>query len=62
MIRLQTSIIEKGGEFIHGFTYSGHPVSCAVAIANIKILAEDNVIDQRSKSIQHPIWQNDGKA
>jgi len=38
-------LIEKGGEFIHGFTYSGHPVSCAVAIANIKILAEDNVIE-----------------
>jgi putrescine aminotransferase len=44
--KVADTIIAKGGEFTHGFTYSGHPVSCAVAIANIKILAEDKVIDQ----------------
>jgi 4-aminobutyrate--pyruvate transaminase len=25
------------GSFAHGFTYSGHPVSCAVAIETLKI-------------------------
>ena len=28
-------MIEQGGEFNHGYTYSGHPVACAVAVANI---------------------------
>jgi 4-aminobutyrate--pyruvate transaminase len=27
----------KLGSFAHGFTYSGHPVSCAVAIEALKI-------------------------
>ena len=36
--RVMDVLIEKGGDFAHGFTYSGHPVSCAVAIENIKII------------------------
>ena len=31
-------LIEQGGEFNHGYTYSGHPVSCAVAIENLNIM------------------------
>jgi putrescine---pyruvate transaminase len=27
-----------GGEFAHGYTYSGHPVACAVALANIDVI------------------------
>ncbi len=38
-------IIEEGGEFTHGMTYSGHPAACAVAVANIRILQEENIID-----------------
>ncbi|MBL4591672.1 MAG: aminotransferase class III-fold pyridoxal phosphate-dependent enzyme, partial [Phycisphaerales bacterium] len=38
------TLIDKGGEFHHGFTYSGHPVACAVALENIRILS-DGVID-----------------
>lgn len=30
------------GDFNHGFTYSGHPVSAAVALANIKILHDEH--------------------
>ena len=32
--------------FFHGFTYSGHPVSAAVALENIRILEEEGIIDQ----------------
>ena len=39
-------LIEKGGEFQHGFTYSGHPVCCAVAAANIRILRDERIIDR----------------
>ena len=35
---------DKGGEFNHGYTYSGHPVSCAVALENIRILREEGLI------------------
>lgn len=33
-------------EFAHGFTYSGHPAACAVAIANIKEMQRLNVVNQ----------------
>ncbi len=29
--------------FMHGFTYSGHPVACAVALPNIRIIEEENL-------------------
>ncbi|OIT01697.1 PREDICTED: gamma aminobutyrate transaminase 3, chloroplastic [Nicotiana attenuata] len=36
----------KLGTFSHGFTYSGHPVSCAVALETLKIYKERNIIEQ----------------
>ena len=32
-------------EFAHGFTYSGHPVACAVALENIRILQDEGIVD-----------------
>jgi len=37
-------VINKGGEFNHGYTYSGHPVCAAVAIANIKLMQRENIV------------------
>ena len=31
--------------FLHGFTYSGHPVSCAVALANIDVMEKEGIIE-----------------
>ncbi|MEO6118592.1 MAG: aminotransferase class III-fold pyridoxal phosphate-dependent enzyme, partial [Methylotenera sp.] len=39
-------LIEQGGDFNHGYTYSGHPVACAVALANIDILEKEGLVDQ----------------
>lgn len=36
----------KGGEFAHGYTYSGHPVACAVALKNIQILRSERIIER----------------
>ncbi|ARE83492.1 Putrescine--pyruvate aminotransferase [Roseovarius sp. EC-HK134] len=33
-------------EFNHGYTYSGHPVSCAVALENLRILEEEKIIER----------------
>ncbi len=37
-------LIEDGGEFAHGFTYSGHPVACAVAAENIRVLRDEKIV------------------
>ena len=36
-------ISEPNQTFMHGFTYSGHPVACAVALKNIKIIEDENL-------------------
>ncbi|HQT89087.1 MAG TPA: aspartate aminotransferase family protein [Acidiphilium sp.] len=36
-------LINQTGEFYHGFTYSGHPVACAVALANLDILESEGL-------------------
>jgi len=36
---------EKIGVFAHGFTYSGHPVACAVALEAIKIYEERGIVE-----------------
>ncbi|WP_425995726.1 aspartate aminotransferase family protein [Caulobacter sp. DWR1-3-2b1] len=37
---------EKGGDFIHGFTYSGHPTACAVALKNVEIMEREGLIER----------------
>ncbi len=37
---------EAAGEFYHGYTYSGHPVCAAVAIANLKIIRDEKLVDR----------------
>ena len=41
-----TDVISKGGEFTHGFTYSGHPAACAVALENLEIIERENILEQ----------------
>ncbi|MCH2545354.1 MAG: aminotransferase [Alphaproteobacteria bacterium] len=43
--RLMKSISKDSSLFIHGFTYSGHPVSCAAALKNIEIIKRDKILD-----------------
>ncbi|TXH90728.1 MAG: aspartate aminotransferase family protein [Rhodoferax sp.] len=42
--RVADVLIEKGGDFNHGYTYSGHPVACAVALANLDIMERENLV------------------
>ena len=33
-------------ELMHGYTYSGHPLACAAAIAMLDVMEQENLIDQ----------------
>ena len=37
-------VLKTGGDFIHGFTYSGHPVAAAVALRNIEIIEREGLV------------------
>ncbi len=39
-------VISEGGDFNHGFTYSGHPVAAAVGLENLRILRDEQIIQQ----------------
>ncbi|MEM9211070.1 MAG: aspartate aminotransferase family protein [Pseudomonadota bacterium] len=41
---IAAAFAEKAGPFFHGYTYSGHPVAAAVALENIRILEEENIV------------------
>ena len=43
--RVAETVINKGSDFNHGFTYSGHPAACAVALENIRILKDEKIIE-----------------
>ncbi|HET7866587.1 MAG TPA: aspartate aminotransferase family protein [Burkholderiaceae bacterium] len=38
--RVARTLIDQGGEFEHGYTYSGHPVACAVGLANVRLIQQ----------------------
>jgi putrescine aminotransferase len=44
--RMAKVLIEQGGEFNHGYTYSGHPVACAVGLANIRLIRELGLVER----------------
>jgi putrescine aminotransferase len=44
--RVARVLIEQGEEFQHGYTYSGHPVACAVALANIRLIQQGGLVER----------------
>jgi len=44
--RVARTLIDDGGEFHHGFTYSGHPVCAAVALENLRLMKSEGVVEQ----------------
>jgi adenosylmethionine-8-amino-7-oxononanoate aminotransferase len=39
-------VMKTGGDFVHGYTYSGHPVSAAVALRNIEIMEREGLVEK----------------
>jgi putrescine aminotransferase len=44
--RVARVLIDQGGEFNHGYTYSGHPVACAVGLANLKLIQREGLVER----------------
>lgn len=49
--RVARVLIEQGGEFNHGYTYSGHPVACAVGLANVDLMAREQLPERVRNTI-----------
>ncbi|WP_186387063.1 aspartate aminotransferase family protein [Stappia sp. TSB10P1A] len=59
--RVADAFIEKGGEFFHGYTYSGHPACCAAALANLDIMQRERLVERVADDIG-PYLQQRWKA
>ncbi|MFW5642077.1 MAG: aminotransferase [Roseicyclus sp.] len=44
--RIAEVLLEKGEEFYHGYTYSGHPAAAAAALANLEIMEREGLVDR----------------
>ncbi|MFW3616110.1 aspartate aminotransferase family protein [Billgrantia antri] len=44
--RVAETLIERGGEFFHGFTYSGHPACAAVALKNLELMQAEGIVER----------------
>jgi len=46
MMGAHSSAPEHAIEFFHGYTYSGHPVACAAAIATLELYQQENLFER----------------
>jgi putrescine aminotransferase len=44
--RVAKVVIANGGEFAHGYTYSGHPAACAVALEVLNIMQREKIVER----------------
>jgi putrescine aminotransferase len=50
-------VINSHGDFNHGYTYSGHPVACAVALENLRIMVEEKLVERVRDDIAPYLWE-----
>ncbi len=49
--RMGEALFNADEEWSHGFTYSGHPVACAVALANIDVMEREQLVEKTGGEI-----------
>jgi len=57
--RMAAPFLEGDDVFLHGLTFGGHPVSCAVALANIDLIEREDIIGnvQRHETVFDEVMQ-----
>jgi 4-aminobutyrate--pyruvate transaminase len=50
---LYRTIAEPDATFFHGYTYNGHPVTCAAALKNLEILLGEGLVENAARSGEH---------
>jgi putrescine---pyruvate transaminase len=48
-VRQAIESVGPGGRWMHGFTNSGHPTCCAVALKNLEIIERENLLENASR-------------
>jgi adenosylmethionine-8-amino-7-oxononanoate aminotransferase len=43
--RIAEPFLERTASFMHGFTFGGHPMACAVAMANLDVFEREGILD-----------------
>ena len=56
--RINDALMSHDDDFHHGYTYSGHPVSAAVALENIRLMKKENIVDYVANDIG-PYFQSE---
>lgn len=44
--KIVEALREHGGDFVHGYTYSGHPTCAAVSLKNIEIIEREGLVER----------------
>jgi adenosylmethionine-8-amino-7-oxononanoate aminotransferase len=57
--RIASVVADTDDFFFHGHTYSGHPSACAIALRNLRLLEDENLL---ARSRQIGDWFRDGLA
>ncbi len=47
--KIVEALMSKDDDFNHGYTFSGHPVACAVALKNLEIMERDRLVRRSRK-------------
>ena len=49
--RVANTILNSNEEIVHGYTYSGHPVACAVALKNLEVIEREKLVPRVKNDI-----------
>jgi adenosylmethionine-8-amino-7-oxononanoate aminotransferase len=51
--KVYEGVMATDSAFFHGFTYNGHPVCCAAAIANLEIIEQEHLVQNAARMGKH---------